>query len=130
MGLPSGVGRVEASSATVEAHELIFKIVFRSDFFRFWMDFGRFWEVKMEPQIEFLHVFLRCFFRVRFGIVLECVFGGSEPQKTGFRLRGVLIFTKSAFSKNHSKKLNFGSVWGGQSHQKSMKNRVRNYHFF
>ena len=90
----------------------------------------RFWEAKMEPQIEFLHVFLRCFFRVRFGIVLECIFGGSEPQKTGFRLRGVLIFTKSAFSKNHSKKLHFGSVWGGQNHQKSMTNRVRNYHFF
>ena len=125
-----GVGCVEASSATVEAHDAFFQMVFDIDFFRFWMDFGRFWEAKMEPQIEFLHVFLRCFFRVRFGIVLECIFGGSEPQKTGFRLRGVLIFTKSAFSKNHSKKLHFGSVWGGPNHQKSMNNRVRNYHFF
>ena len=48
----------------------------------------------------------------------------------GFRLRGVLIVTKSAFSKNHGKKLHFGIIFGGPDHQKSMKNRARNYHFF
>ena len=48
----------------------------------------------------------------------------------GFRLRVVLIVTKSAFSKNHRKKFHFGIIFGGPNHQKSMKNRVRNDHFF
>ena len=62
----------------------------------------------------------------RFG----CIFGGPEPQKVGFRVRGVLIVTKSAFSKNHQKQHHFGFILEGPNHQKSMKNRVRNYHFF
>ena len=47
MGLVSGVGRVEASSATVEGLELPLQtrmltliFVFERDFFRFWNDFG------------------------------------------------------------------------------------------
>ena len=44
-------------------------------------------------------------------------------------MRGALIVTKSAFSKNHKKKVHFGFM-GGANHQKSMKNRVQNYHFF
>ena len=125
----SGVESVGSSSATVGGQDAFFQIVFGSDFFRFGIDFGRFWEAKTETKTSFLHAFLRWFFRMCFGIDLECICGGSEPKKIGFRLRGVLIFTKSAFSKNHSNKLYFGSILGGPNHQKSMKNLVRNYHF-
>ena len=79
MGLPCGVGCVGASSGLVEALELIFKIGFESDFFRFWVDFGRFWEAKMEAKIDFWEVFLRCFFRLRFGIDFGSFFEGPNP---------------------------------------------------
>ena len=93
-------------------------------FFDLGKDLGKFLGPEMEAQTSFLHACLRYFFRLCLGIVLECILGGSEPLKTGFYLRGVLIFTKSAFSTNHSKKLHFGSTWGSRSHPKSMKNRV------
>ena len=36
------------------------------------------------------------------------ILGGSEPQKVGFRCRGVLFLTKSTFSKKSAKKSRFG----------------------
>ena len=84
----------------------------------------------MDAKIDFLDVFLGCFFRIRFGAVLGAFLEAPNLKKRGFRVRGVLIVTKSAFSKNHQKKLHFGFILGGANHQKSMKNRVRNYHFF
>ena len=46
------------------------------------VDLERFWEVKMEAKIDFWEVFLRCFFRVRFGIDFLVIFSFfliSEP---------------------------------------------------
>ena len=51
-------------------------------------------------------------------------FGGSEPQKSCSRLDGSTIFTKSTFSKNIEKKLDFGSIFGGQSVETSRNNGV------
>ena len=52
------------------------------DFFRFLVDFGRFWEAKTEAKIEFWEVFFRCFFRVRFGIDFLWNLGGSDIEKS------------------------------------------------
>ena len=40
-----------------------------------------------------------------------------------------MLFTKSAFSKKIPKKLDFGSILGGQNDEKSIKNRVRKHAF-
>ena len=40
-----------------------------------------------------------------------------------------MIFTKSTFSENITKKLDFGSILGGQNDEKSIKNRVRKHAF-
>ena len=40
------------------------------------------------------------------------------------------IFTKSTFSKNMRKKLDFGSILGGQNDEKSRKNDVEKHAFF
>ena len=40
------------------------------------------------------------FFRVRFGIVSGCIFGGSEPQKIGFRLKGANFHKIGVFDKS------------------------------
>ena len=45
-----------------------FSNAFFFDFFRCWVDFGRFWESKTEAKIDFWEFFFRCIFRVRFGI--------------------------------------------------------------
>ena len=52
------------------------------DFFRCWVDFGRFWEAKTEAKIDFWEVFFRCFFRVRFGIDFLWNLGGSDVEKS------------------------------------------------
>ena len=61
---------------------------------------------------------------MRFGIAFLLFFGGSEPQKSCSRLDGSTIFTKSTFSKNIEKKLDFGSIFGGQTVEKSRNNGV------
>ena len=57
----------------------VFFLSFFFDFFRCWVDFGKFREAKMEAKIDFWEVFFRCFFRVRVGIDFGLFFGGSEP---------------------------------------------------
>ena len=64
MGLPSGVGRVGASSGTVEALEsqlqtrmLTLIFVFKCDFYRFGSDFGPILEGFWAPKFDFLHSF-------------------------------------------------------------------------
>ena len=52
------------------------------DFFRFFVDFGKFLEAKMEAKIDFWDVFFRCFFGLRFSIDFGWTFGGSEPEKS------------------------------------------------
>ena len=49
---------------------------------RFWSDFGRFLEAKMEPRIDFLDAFLRSFFQMRFGIDFGSFSGGPNPEKS------------------------------------------------
>ena len=46
------------------------------------VDFGRFWEAKPEAKIEFWEVFLRCVFRMRFGVDFGRIFGDSKPEKS------------------------------------------------
>ena len=70
MDLVSGVGCVEANSASVEVLESFFKLAFKCDFFGFWSDFWRFWEAKMETKIDFWEVFRDVFF----DRVLESIF--------------------------------------------------------
>ena len=41
-----------------------------------------------------------------------------------------MIFTKSTFSKKVQKIIDFGSIFGGQSDENSIKNRIRKYVFF
>ena len=60
----------------------LFSKAFFFDFFRCWVDFGRFWEAKTEAKIDFWDVFFRCFFRMRFGIDFGWIFGGSKPEKS------------------------------------------------
>ena len=63
-----------------DLRKLLFLILFSKgiffDFFRFGVDFGRVLEAKMEPEIEFWEVFLRCFFRARLGIDFLEIFLG------------------------------------------------------
>ena len=49
---------------------------------RFWSDFGRFSEAKMEPRIDFLDAFLRSFVQMRFGIDFGSFSGGPNPEKS------------------------------------------------
>ena len=65
-----GVESVEARSRFAGALELFLKIAFKCVFFRFWSDFGRFWEAKMEAKIDFWEVFRDVFF----DRVLESIF--------------------------------------------------------
>ena len=44
-------------------------------------DLGRFWEAKMEAKIDFWEGFLRCFFRMRFGIDFGSFFGRPKHEK-------------------------------------------------
>ena len=65
--------------------ELVFQRFFSKAFFlkflRCWVNLERFWEAKMEAQIDFGEVFLRCFFRMRFGIDFESFFGRPKHEK-------------------------------------------------
>ena len=107
-----GVGCVEASSACVEVLELIFQIGFGCGIFGFLVDFGRFWEAKMEAKIDFWVVFFRYFLGLRFGIDFGWIFGGSELEKSiktiGFSMVFVDFQKIDVFEKS-AKKLQFWS---------------------
>ena len=65
------------------AKQAFFNIAFCRAPGRFWSDFGRLSEeAKMEPRIDFLDAFLRCFFRMRFGIDFGSFSGGPNPEKS------------------------------------------------
>ena len=63
-----------------EFHSVAKQASFETLFFRvpgrFWNDFARFWEAKMEVKIDFGEIFFGCFCQLRFGIVFESFFGG------------------------------------------------------
>ena len=52
------------------------------DVFLFLVDFGMFWEAKMEAKIDFRDVSFWCFLRTRSGIDFGWIFGASEPEKS------------------------------------------------
>ena len=86
VGWSGGVPKSLTSGEGIWFPEIIvicfFLKAFFFDFFRCWVDFGRFWEAKTEAKIDFWDVFFRCFFRLRFGIDFGWIFGGSEPEKS------------------------------------------------
>ena len=53
--------------------------------------------------------------------------GGSKPEKYQFRLRKTRFFTKSAFSKNIVKSIDFQRFFGSQNGEKSLKNGVEKH---
>ena len=78
-GVPKGLRCVSLQWGPWSFFLAFFPQAFFFDFFRFWADFGWFWEVETEAKIDFWEVFLRCFFRMRFGIDFGSIFRGSEP---------------------------------------------------
>ena len=69
-----------------------FYIAFGKDFCGFRIDFGRFGGGKMEAKIDFLEVFIRCFFGMCFSIDLGWIFGGSKPEKLEKTIRFSMVF--------------------------------------
>ena len=59
-----------------------FRVALRSDFKGFWSDFGRFWDAKMEANIDFSDVFFHAFFAYVFCIDFRWFSGGSKPEKS------------------------------------------------
>ena len=87
----------------------------------------------MEAKIDFLEVFLRCFFGMRFSIDLGWIFGGSKPEKSIKTIRFSMVFAhfqKIDVFEKVRKDLDFGIVFGGQNHEKSRKKGVENHVFF
>ena len=87
-------------------------IAFGRDFCGFRIDFGRFWGSKMEAKIDFLEVFLRCFFGMRFGIDLGWIFGGLKPEKSIKTISFSMVFAhfqKIDVFETSTKKLRFWS---------------------
>ena len=79
MGLPSGVGRSGASSASAGVLELFFRFDLGSDFFGFGVDFGRVLGGQNGSKIDFWDVFFEVFFEHGFGIDFGSIFEGSKP---------------------------------------------------
>ena len=112
------------SSACGEVLGPFFRFGFGSDFFGFWMDFGRFLGAQNGPKIDFWEVFWQAFFRTRFCIDFSSILGGSKHEKWWFYYGKTMILTKSTFSKKMRKSIDFGRFLGGQNTPESMKNRV------
>ena len=89
------------------AKQASLSVAFRSYFWRFWNDFERFWEAKMDAKTDFLEVTFRCFFRMRFCMDFWLLFGGLKPEKSlktiGFSMVFV-NFQKIAICEKVSKK--------------------------
>ena len=89
--------RLEALAASwvvfwVHFFMLVFGVVFKSafgsiwdgfclDFIKLGKDFGRFWQAKIEPKIDFWEGAFQYFFRMRFNIDFTWFLGGSKPHK-------------------------------------------------
>ena len=86
-------------------------------------------EIQNGSQHRFLEVFLSCFFQARFGIEIRWIFGRWGPQKQQFYIVKTRLFTKSRFSENIWKNIDFRPLFGGQSDAKSIKKGVENYVF-
>ena len=89
------------------AKQASFYIAFGRDFCGFRIDFGRFGGGKMEAKIDFLEVFLRCFFGMRFSIDLGWIFGGSKLEKSIKTMHFSMVFAHfqkiDVFEKNTKK---------------------------
>ena len=81
-GVPKGLVSVRGFGLRKWFFFAFFRRPFFSDFFRCWVDFGRFWEAKTEAKIDFWDVCFQCFFRVSFGIHFGWIFEASEPEKS------------------------------------------------
>ena len=103
----------------------VFLIDFGSDFGAILMEFGTFWEPKMESQVDFWKIFHEAFFfRVRFGIDFGWLLGSwkSEiPRKTTVFSMGFINFNKTDVFRESAQKLNFGSVIRCQNHEQWRK---------
>ena len=86
IGGPKAMGPVNLRRLAGEFHSVAKQASFEAPIFgvpvRFWSDFGRLSETKMEPRIDFLDAFLQSFFRMRFGIDFWSIFGSSKPEKS------------------------------------------------
>ena len=60
---------------------LFFRLVSDAVFLDFLVDFGRFWEAKMVPKINFWEVFFDAFIGHDSGIDFGWFFGGSKREK-------------------------------------------------
>ena len=103
----------------------------------FYLDFGGVWGGFWRPKRRPKSIFERFFFDVfRDGVLASILVGFLEAwtlknhQKPLFFLWFLLIFAKSSFSQNIKKKLDFGSIFGGQNEEKSIKHGVQKYVFF
>ena len=79
---------------------------------------------------RFLEVCFPCFFRARFGIEIRWIFGRWGPQKQQFYIVKTRFFTKSRFSENIRKNIDFLPLSGGQSDAKSSNKGVEKHVFF
>ena len=88
------------------------------------VDFGRFWEAKPEAKIEFWEVFLRCVFRMRFGVDFGRIFGDSKPEKSIKTMVFPMVFAIfhkiDVFEKN-PKKFRFWNRFGRPKQRKIEK---------
>ena len=78
-GGPKRISRVVSGVRGLWCIASFFRTRFFSIFFDVGSILGGFGEAKTEAKIDFWEVFLRCFFRMRFGIDFGWIFGGSEP---------------------------------------------------
>ena len=58
-GVPKCLSTVELRAPGHDLHSLFFSKAIFFDFFRCWVDFGRFWEAKTGAEIDFREVFFR-----------------------------------------------------------------------
>ena len=83
-------------------------------------------------QNRFLDHFLRCFFRMRFGIDFSSISGDSDLEKSTKTIvfpMVFVIFTKSTFSKHIRKYGDAGFVFGSQNDEKARTNYVEKRFF-
>ena len=97
---PVALRRFLGESQSV-AKQASFRVASRSDFLGFGSDFLRFWEAKMEANVDFSEVFFDIFFECVFASILDRFLEArnlKNHEKPLFFLWFLLIFIKSICS--------------------------------
>ena len=111
------------------AKQASFNIALPRVFCGFGSNFGRFWEAKMDAEIDFPGIFFDVFFECVFASILDRFLEARNLKNHCFSTGKSMIFIKLTLSEKYRKIVNLGFVFGLETVEKSINKALKTMPF-